>query len=87
MQRVTITPTLRYALPHALLYILSQFNIDRPYWNALPHALRYIFFCIVWSYLQRVKSCRQIYKKMYSEKRYSVQKMYSDACGNAFKLW
>ena len=34
---------LRYALPHALLYILSQVNIDRPYWNALPHALRYIF--------------------------------------------
>ena len=67
---------LRYALPHALLYILSQFNIDRPYWNALPHALRYIFFCIIWGYLQRVKSCRQIYKKVYSEKKYSVQKMY-----------
>ena len=36
------------ALPHSLLYILSQFNMDKPYathyhnFNALPHSLPYI---------------------------------------------
>ena len=75
MQHVTITTTRCHTCYHARyrtfslsLTLMDHNGTHYHNFNALPHALPYIFsqFSMVWGYLQWVTTrYRQIYKKMY----------------------